>query len=81
MGTIYDTFIGRGLDALNYATYIDARFILVGTPSGVSLSHREALINLLSHLTGMSQPNLIYYEPSYADEIDIYFLGFKQYTK
>jgi len=39
IGTIYDTFISRGLDALNYATYIDARFILVGTPSGVTLSH------------------------------------------
>ena len=39
VGTIYDTFIGRGLDALNYATYIDSRFILVGTPSGVTLSH------------------------------------------
>ena len=39
VGTIYDTFIGRGLDALNYATYMNARFILIGTPSGITLSH------------------------------------------
>ena len=32
IGTVYDPFICRGLDALNYACYQDARFILVGTP-------------------------------------------------
>ena len=34
IGTVYDPFVARGLDALNYACYQDARFILVGTPSG-----------------------------------------------
>ena len=34
IGTIYDTFIGRGLDALNYALYIDARFIIVAPLPG-----------------------------------------------
>ena len=29
VGTIYDPFIERGLDALNYACYQDARFLLV----------------------------------------------------
>src|SRR5262249_55489787 len=38
IGTIYDPFICRGLDALNYACYQDARFILAGTPSGITLS-------------------------------------------
>ena len=38
IGTVYDPFISRGLDALNYACYQDARFIVVGTPSGVSLA-------------------------------------------
>ncbi len=38
IGTLYDPFIERGLDALNYACYQDARFILVATPSGVSLA-------------------------------------------
>jgi pyruvate dehydrogenase E1 component len=34
VGTLYDPFIARGLDALNYACYQDARFLLVATPSG-----------------------------------------------
>ena len=60
IGTIYDTFIGRGLDALNYATYIDARFILVGTPSGVTLSHEGgAHQSIITPNIGNSQPNLI----------------------
>jgi pyruvate dehydrogenase E1 component len=37
IGTVYDPFIARGLDALNYACYQDARFMLVATPSGVTL--------------------------------------------
>ena len=32
IGTVYDPFIARGLDALNYACYQDARFMLVATP-------------------------------------------------
>ncbi|MBV8578041.1 MAG: transketolase, partial [Acetobacteraceae bacterium] len=35
IGTLYDPFISRGLDAMNYGCYQDARFILVATPSGV----------------------------------------------
>ena len=38
IGTLYDPFIARGLDALNYACYQDARFMLVATPSGVTLA-------------------------------------------
>src|SRR5439155_1683192 len=37
IGTLYDPFIARGLDALNYACYQDARFVLVATPSGITL--------------------------------------------
>ena len=37
IGTLYDPFIARGLDALNYACYQDARFLLVATPSGITL--------------------------------------------
>ncbi|MCK5749401.1 MAG: transketolase, partial [Oricola sp.] len=37
VGTVYDPFVARGLDALNYACYQDARFILVATPAGVTL--------------------------------------------
>jgi pyruvate dehydrogenase E1 component len=38
IGTLYDAFIARGLDALNYACYQGARFLLVATPSGLSLA-------------------------------------------
>lgn len=38
IGTVYDPFVARGLDALNYACYQDARFLLAGTPSGVTLA-------------------------------------------
>ena len=37
IGTLYDPFISRGLDALNYACYQDARFMVVATPSGASV--------------------------------------------
>src|SRR6266852_338220 len=38
IGTLYDPFIERGLDALNYACYQDARFMVVATPSGITLA-------------------------------------------
>ena len=41
IGTLYDPFIARGLDALNYACYQDARFIVVATPSGITLRRRR----------------------------------------
>ena len=38
IGTLYDPFVRRGLDAFVYSVYSGARFIVVGTPSGVSLA-------------------------------------------
>src|SRR5438067_10630342 len=35
IGTLYDPFIKRGLDAFNYALYQDARFIVVATPNSM----------------------------------------------
>ena len=82
IGAIYDTFIGRGLDALNYATYIDSRFIMVGTPSGVTLSHEGgAHQSLITPSIGIAQPNLLYYEPSYADELAFLFLWALEYIQ
>ena len=70
VGTIYDPFIARGLDALNYATYMDARFLLVATPSGVTLGPEGGAHQSISTpLIGMGQPGLIYYEPAFADEL------------
>lgn len=70
VGTLYDPFIARGLDALNYACYQDARFMLVGTPSGISLAPEGGAHQSISTpLVGMGQPGLIYFEPAYADEL------------
>ena len=70
IGTVYDPFISRGLDALNYACYQDARFIIVGTPSGVSLaSEGGAHQSIYEPLLGMAQPGLTAFEPAYADEL------------
>lgn len=70
VGTVYDPFIARGLDALNYGCYQDARFLLVGTPSGITLAAEGgAHQSINTPLIGMGQPNLTYFEPAYADEL------------
>ena len=70
IGTIYDPFIARGLDALNYACYQDARFLLVGTPSGVSLAGEGgAHQSIGAPLIGMAQDGLAAFEPAFADEL------------
>lgn len=72
VGTVYDPFIARGLDALNYGCYQDARFLLVGTPSGLTLAAEGgAHQSINTPLIGMGQPGLTYYEPSWADELTL----------
>jgi pyruvate dehydrogenase E1 component len=74
IGTLYDPFISRGLDALNYACYQDARFILVGTPSGISLAGEGgAHQSIATPLIGMSQDRLAAFEPAFADELAVIF--------
>ena len=70
VGTLYDPFIARGLDALNYACYQDARFMLVATPAGITLAPEGGAHQSVSTpLIGMGQPGLISFEPAYADEL------------
>jgi pyruvate dehydrogenase E1 component len=72
IGTLYDPFIKRGLDALNYALYQDARFILVATPSGITLAPEGgAHQSVVEPLIGLAQPGLVGFEPAYADELAI----------
>ncbi|MFL5336843.1 MAG: transketolase [Geminicoccaceae bacterium] len=72
VGTLYDPFIARGLDALNYACYQDARFILVATPSGITLAPEGgAHQSIGAPLIGISQPGLTSFEPAYADEVAV----------
>ena len=70
VGTVYDPFIARGLDALNYGCYQDSRFLLVGTPSGITLAAEGgAHQSINTPLIGMGQPNLTCFEPAFADEL------------
>jgi pyruvate dehydrogenase E1 component len=70
IGTLYDPFIQRGLDALNYACYQEARFILVATPSGITLSPEGgAHQSIATPLIGMAQDGLAAFEPAFVDEL------------
>ena len=72
IGTLYDPFIARGLDALNYACYQDSRFMLVATPSGVTLAPEGgAHQSIHTPLIGIGQPGLVSYEPAYVDELAV----------
>src|SRR5262249_48477452 len=70
VGTLYDPFICRGLDALNYACYQDARFLVAGTPSGLTLAPEGgAHQSIGTPLIGMAQDGLATFEPAYVDEL------------
>jgi pyruvate dehydrogenase E1 component len=70
VGTLYDPFINRGLDAMNYACYMDARFMLVSTPSGITLAPEGgAHQSIHTPLIGMAQDKMAYFEPAFVDEL------------
>ena len=72
VGALYDPFIQRGLDALSYACYQDARFLLVATPSGISLAPEGGAHQSISTpLIGMGQDRLAAFEPAFADELAV----------
>jgi pyruvate dehydrogenase E1 component len=72
VGTLYDIFIGRGLDALNYACYQDARFMVIATPSGLALAPEGgAHQSVGTPLITMGQPGLEAFEPAFADEVAV----------
>ena len=75
IGTLYDPFIARGLDSLNYACYQDARFLLVATPSGLTLGPEGGAHQSINPpLIALGQPGLRHYEPAFADELAL-FMG------
>jgi pyruvate dehydrogenase E1 component len=72
IGTLYDPFIQRGLDALNYACYQDARFMVVATPSGVTLAPEGgAHQSIATPLIGIAQDGLAAFEPAFVDELAV----------
>jgi len=72
VGAVYDPFIARGLDALNYACYQNARFLIAGTPSGVTLAPEGgAHQSIAEPLIGISQDGLASFEPAFLDELSV----------
>src|ERR1700741_1829738 len=72
VGTLYDPFIQRGLDALNYACYQDARFMVAATPSGITLAPEGgAHQSIGTPLIGMAQDGLAAFEPAFVDELSV----------
>jgi pyruvate dehydrogenase E1 component len=70
IGSVYDPFIARGLDALIYALYVKSRFVLVGTPSGVTLAPEGgAHQSTVTPSLGIELPGLRGYEPVFAREV------------
>lgn len=71
IGTVYDPFICRGLDALIYALYSGAKFIFAGTPSGITLSAEGgAHQSTVTPALGLELPNLNAYEPCFPLELE-----------
>ena len=71
IGTLYDPFVRRGLDALTYSVYSGGKFIFVGTPSGLTLgaeggSHQS----LMTPGIGTEMPDVAYYEPCFGHELE-----------
>ncbi len=71
IGTVYDPFVRRGLDAFMVSVYSGARYIVVGTPSGVTLgpeggSHQSVITPSI----GIGLPDLAYYEPCFGQELE-----------
>jgi pyruvate dehydrogenase E1 component len=71
IGTVYDPFVCRGLDALVYGLYSGSRFVVLGTPSGVSLSREGgAHQSTITPGIGIELPGILYCEPAYGRELE-----------
>ena len=71
IGTVYDPFVCRGLDALIYALYNGARFVVVGTPAGITLAPEGgAHQSSITPSIGLELPGITYAEPAYARALD-----------
>jgi pyruvate dehydrogenase E1 component len=71
VGTLYDPFVLRGLDAFVHAVYSGARFVVAGTPSGVTLAPEGgAHQSTITASVGLELPNVTLLEPAYATALD-----------
>jgi len=83
IGTLYDPFVNRGLDALYHALYAGGRFVVVATPSGVTLSPEGgAHQSVITPSVGVALPGIAYYEPVFGREVEwILLAGLRQIAR
>ncbi|WP_326555610.1 transketolase-like TK C-terminal-containing protein [Micromonospora sp. NBC_01813] len=71
VGTVYDPFVLRGLDAFIYGVYSGARFVVAGTPSGITLAAEGgAHQSTITASVGLELPKVTFIEPAYAGALD-----------
>ena len=71
IGTLYDPFVTRGLDALYHALYSGSRFVVAATPSGVTLSPEGgAHQSVITPGIGIALPGIVFWEPTFAREVE-----------
>lgn len=71
VGTVYDPFVLRGLDAFLYGTYSGSRFVVAGTPSGVTLAPEGgAHQSTITASVGLELPGVTFIEPAYGTALD-----------
>ncbi|MEV4494241.1 pyruvate dehydrogenase [Micromonospora arborensis] len=71
VGTVYDPFVLRGLDAFLYGTYSGSRFVVAGTPSGITLAPEGgAHQSTITASVGLELPGVTFVEPAYATSLD-----------
>ncbi|MFE9654330.1 pyruvate dehydrogenase [Micromonospora sp. NPDC006431] len=71
VGTVYDPFVCRGLDAFIHGAYSGSRFLVAGTPSGVTLAPEGgAHQSTITASIGIELPGVTFLEPAYATALD-----------
>ena len=71
IGTVYDPFVLRGLDAFIYSVYSGAKFIVAGTPSGITLAPEGgAHQSTITPSVGVELPGVVLMEPAFGQALD-----------
>ncbi len=71
IGTVYDPFVRRGLDAFSYSAYSGGKFMVVGTPSGITLAPEGgAHQSVVTPSIGVEMPEVTFYEPCFGKELE-----------
>jgi pyruvate dehydrogenase E1 component len=71
IGTLYDPFVNRALEPWSFGIYAGGQSILVGTPSGVTLSPEGgAHQSIITPSVGLEQPRCIAWEPAFGQDLE-----------